>query len=341
MKINIKTTSPLATRRSLVTGLAGVAAAALTMPRIAHAAARIVRIGHNNTDDSHFGRGASAFAAAVAADPVLNGAITIEVHGNAELGDDLSMLNGCLTGTIDGMLCGSSIMGNIVPEIGLFNAPYLFPDVTHARAALDGPLGLEFIELAHSKSLPVLAWGENGLRHITANRPIRTQADLRGLRLRVPQSDVMLAGMRALGADAAPLSFTLLRDALRSGEFQAQENAIVLVEASKLYEVQKCLSLTGHIYDAIGFICSADLLDELTAPQRAALTTCAQKGALVTREVADMAQRNGIARLRALGMTVVEDIDVAGLTAASRPFLESLSGKYGADRIKRMMEASA
>ena len=328
-------------RRVFFNALAGGAVAALTAPHVARAAQRTARFGHNNTDDSHFGLGASAFAAAVAADPALGGVLKIEVYGNARLGDDITMLKACTAGSLDGMLSGSSIMSNFVPEVGILNAPYLFRDAVQARSVLDGKLGLEFMELSRGKGLPVLAWGENGLRHITSNQAVRKVADLKGLKIRVPQSAVMLDGFRAMGAAAAPLAYPLVREALRTGEFQAQENAITLVESAKLYEVQKYLCLTGHIYDGIGFIASPDLLEDLTEPQRVALAGCARKGAATTREISDANARDGIGRLKAVGMTVIDDVDVAGFRAVARPYLESLGGAFGANRVKSLLEAGA
>jgi tripartite ATP-independent transporter DctP family solute receptor len=321
--------------------LAGMAGSALAAPHIARAAIRRVRFGHNNSDTSQFGQGGQAFAEAVAADPLLGSVLKIEILGSAQLGDDVSMLAGCAKSTVDGALIASSLISNAVPQMGILNAPYLFANVAHARAVLQGPIGTEFMDLARAKDLPVLAWGENGLRHISANKPVRSVADLQGLKLRVPQSAVMLNGMRALGADAAPLSFGLLRAALQSGEFQAQENAISTLESSKIYEVQKYLCLTGHIYDAVGFIASPDLLDDLTDAQQAALAACARKGAKVTQQVCDSADRDGVSRLKALGITVIEDVDIAGFRTAARPYLESLRPTFGVERVNNLLATGA
>jgi TRAP-type transport system periplasmic protein len=181
-------------------------------------------------DHSHYGRGGAALAAAVAANPI-GTIIRIEAHGNAELG----MLKSCANGTLDLVVYSNSVVGNLVPENGWLNAPFVFAGLAHARAVLDGPVGKEFAELATAKKINLIAWGENGLRHITANRAIRTPpSDLKGLKIRVPQSEVMLGGMRALGADAAPLNFNLLRKALRTGQFEAEENPIVVIEAAEV-----------------------------------------------------------------------------------------------------------
>lgn len=326
-------------RRTLLAGMAGLAVGGLAAPHVARAAVRTVRFGHNNTDDSHYGKGSLAFARAVAADPVLAGAITIQVQGDAVLGDMLGMLRNCASGTLDMMLCSNSVISNVVPAFGMLNAPFIFKDVARARAVLDGPVGAEIAETAKAEGLVVLSWAENGMRQITSNRPIRTPADLKGLKLRVPQSKVTMDGFIALGAAAGALSFGQLREALNAGQFEAQESPIVLIESIKLYELQKYVSLTSHIYDPAVFFASADLMEDLTAAQRTAIVGCAKTAATVTRDVAAAAQTEGLVRLKAAGMTVLEDVDVAAFQAASRPYLDSLAATYGAARIRSLIGA--
>ena len=319
--------------------IAGSAVAGLAAPHAARAAMRTVRIGHNNTDPSHYGQGATTLAQAVAEHPALAGVLAITVHGNAALGDELGMLRQIANGTLDLMICSNSVIGNVVPEAGLLNAPFLFKDIAAARRALDGAVGAEMAEAARAKEVQVLAWGENGLRHVTASRPVLTPSDLNGLRIRVPQSEVMMNGMRALGAAAKPLSFSLLREALRTGEFEGQENPIVVIEAVKLNELQSHLSLTGHIYDAAPILCSSDMLEDLSAPQRAALAACAAKAAAATRQVAASAEQQGIARLKAAGMIVHDTVDRAAFAAAAQPYLQGLGSTFGADRVQRVLAA--
>jgi tripartite ATP-independent transporter DctP family solute receptor len=316
-------------------------AALLAAPHIARAALTRLRLGHAFPDQGHFGKGAAAFAAAVAAHPALSGVIAIDVHGRGELGDELSLLKDCTAGSLDLAIISNTVLGNLVKEAGLLDAPFLFRDPAAARAALDGPLGGAFAELIKAKKINLLAWGENGLRHVTANKPVRTPADLKGLKMRVPQSEIMLGGMRALGADAGPLPFTQVHEALRTGQFEAEENPIVIIEASKFYEVQKFVSLTGHIYDPAGVYASSDVLDDLTPPQRAALIECAGKGGAATRAAAAEAQEQGIKRLAGLGMTVISDVDSSAMRTAAHPFLESLATSYDADLVHRLLTAGA
>jgi tripartite ATP-independent transporter DctP family solute receptor len=235
----------------------------------------------------------------------------------------------------------SNVAANIVPELGLLDAPFLFRDAPHARAVLDGPIGTEYAGLMRPKGMIVLAWAENGLRHVTANRPIRKPDDLRGLRIRVPQSEVMVQAFKALGASPEALPFPELYEALRTGRFEAEENPVPTIVAAKFAEVQKCLSLTGHVYSAAFFIASPDLLDDLKDDQRAALTNCAKAGAAASRETGSKGERDGIDALKAEGMTIVADVDRASLAAAAKPALDAAAKQLGADRATRIQAAGA
>lgn len=326
---------PNVTRRTTLALAAG--AIGLATPHVARAATRQVKLGLSNNLVSPFGRGALALSAAVAADPVVGRVLRIAVHPNSALGDDPSVLKGCIAGTVDMAVLAGSIISNVVTELAVLNAPFLFREASQARAVLDGPMGEDFQSVARKRDVHVLSWGENGVRQVTAGQPVRSPADLKGLKIRVPQSEIMLEGFRALGADASPLSWSLVRDAIVRGQFQAQENAIATIEASKIYEVQSHLSLTSHIYDPAGFLCSGDVLEDLSAPERAALLACAKQAALLTRELCDAADREGVARLRAAGMTVITDVDLPAFRASARPFVESLGAKYGADRVASLL----
>src|ERR1700722_1835877 len=146
------------------------------------------------------GGACKAFAAAVAATPVLSKAFDVEVFTGGVLGGELEITQACIDGTLDLAVTASNVVAGIVPEIGLLDAPFLFRDARHARAALDGPIGAELTDLLRAKNVNPLAGAENGMRHVTANRPMRQPQDLRGVHIRVPQSEVMVEAFRELGA---------------------------------------------------------------------------------------------------------------------------------------------
>ena len=323
------------------TMLASAVSAALAAPHIARAAVRVARIGHNGPPGSAFDLGSAVLASAVAASAVLAPVLRIEVHGLAELGDELTMLRCCAEGTLDLTYISTAAAGNLAPEIGLLDTPFLFRSAEQARATLNGSVGVEMAAALQAKGAIVLAWGENGLRHITSNRPIRTPADLIGLKLRVPQSDVELASFRALGADPGPLPFGELRAALKTGRFEAQENPILIIRDHKLNEVQKYLSLTGHIYSAAFVVASADLMEDLAPAERTALIACAKLAGDKTRQLAAAAERDGVSELTAAGMVLVDNVDVPAFIAAARPGMTALGTKYGPELMRRLVAAGS
>jgi tripartite ATP-independent transporter DctP family solute receptor len=251
------------------------------------------------------------------------------------------MTKACINGSLDLAVTATNVAANILPELGLLDAPFLFRDARHARAVLDGPIGDEYAQMLRPKGVMVLAWAENGLRHITANKPVRRPDDLTNVRIRVPQSEVMIEAFKALGASPEALPFPQLYEALRTGKFEAQENPVPTIVAAKFAEVQKCLSLTGHVYSAAMVIASPDLLEDLNEQQRAALTAAGKAGAAASRETGTRGERDGIEGLRAAGMAIVTDVDRAALAAAARPALDATAKRLGADRAARIQAAGA
>lgn len=321
-------------------GMLAATCAGLMLPHVARAAVRVIKLGHNSIPTSQYGAGCHALADAANAHPDLAGAVRVQVYDNAELGDELPMLKDCRAGTLDMMAGVTSAAGEFCPEIGLLDVPFVFRDAVRGRAAFDGALGEEYQALLHAAGINVVGWLENGLRHMTSNRAVRKPADLAGLKLRVPPSQVAVDCFTALGAAAAPLPFNQVYEALRTGQFEAQENPIGTAEGSKFYEVQKYLCLTGHTYSAGMIVASSDVLEDLTPKQQAALRQCSGAATARSRAVADAAAQNGVGNLAKAGMTIVDDVDTAAFVTAARPNLARLGGKFGADRIERLIKAA-
>jgi tripartite ATP-independent transporter DctP family solute receptor len=328
-------------RRSLLRGLAAIGGTVAAPALLRAASRRVIRIGTVNPAGSATGEACTAFAKAAAASPALAEAFQVEVHLNGELGGELEMTKACINGTLDLAVTATNVVANILPDLGLLDAPFLFRDAAHARAVLDGPIGAEYVDLLKPKDVRVLAWAENGLRHITANRPIRKPDDLHGLHIRVPQSDVMVDAFKALGTNPEPLPFPQLYEALRTGRFEAEENPVPTIVAAKFAQVQKCLNLTGHVYSAAVVIASPDLLDDLNDAQRGALIAAAKAGGAASRETGTSGEHDGIETLRAAGMIIVADVDRAALAAAAKPALDATAKRLGGDRASRIQAVGA
>ena len=320
-------------------GIAGVAAltAALVLAP-ATASARTLRIGYILSTDSQLGAGAKLFAEELAMRT--ENRIMIEQFPNSALGGEVEMLKGVQLGAIDLAFITGAPLPNIVPEVGVFNIPFLFRDAAHAHAALDGPIGQEYLQKFRAKDLVALAWGENGMRHITnSKRDVRTPDDLKDLKLRLPQSDVMLAGFKALGADVAPLPFPQLYGALQSGQFDGQENPIATIQASKFSQVQKFLTVSGHVYDPAVIVMSVDAFEELDEGDKEAIVAAAKLGAKASREFAADAQAKGVAALAEAGMQVTREIDAGAFAAAMAGAAPEFENRFGADVIRQIHDS--
>ncbi len=323
------------TRRDLLAiglGLAG----ALAAPGVlrAQGEARTLRFGYIFATDSQLGAAATAFANELARRS--SGRLAVEQFPNAVLGGDLELLKAVQLGALDFAIITGSPLANVVPEAGVFNIPFLFRDRAHAHAVLDGPLGEACLQKFRAKDVVALAWGENGLRHITnSKREVKAPEDLKGLRMRIPQSEVIVAGFKAWGAEAAPLPFPQLYGALKTGQFDGQENPIATIVASKFDQVQKYLTVSAHVYDPAVIVSSVDAFEDLK-DDREAVIEAARLGARASRDYAAEAQVKGIERLRQAGMQVTAEIDRARFVAAMAEASAQFEKKFGADVIAKI-----
>ncbi len=321
-------------RRQVLRGLATAATAGLPRPGRA-STRRTLRVGFTIGRNSQFGAGVAEFARVLEARSP--GEWRIEDYLNAAPGGDPDLADAVKKGELDLAFFSSVVLANLVPEFGIFDLPFLFRDAGHARRVLDGPIGRAYLEKFREHDLAVLAWGENGVRHLTnSKRPIHAPSDLHGLRLRVPDSDVMLRCFRQLGADTASLAFPALYAALESGCFDGQDNPIATIRAIHLERVQHHLTLSAHIYSSAVFFISTDVWDDLSPSEQTIFREAARAGAAASREAADRAEREGIGLLRASGVKVVEHIDQAAFRAALEPTWSQLAERFGTGQIAQI-----
>jgi tripartite ATP-independent transporter DctP family solute receptor len=294
--------------------------------------AKVVKIGYILASDSQLGAGAAVFAAEV--EKRTQGRYKVMQYPDAQLGGEVEMIKGVQLGTIDMAFVTGAPVPNFVPEVGIFGIPFLIRDARHAHAVLDGPFGQHLLDEFRAKNMIALAWGENGMRHLTnSKRPIATPADLKGLKLRVPQNATMVAGFDALGADTSQLAFPDLYGALQTGRFDGQENPIATIIASKFYQVQTYLTMSGHIYDPAVFLMSTDLWDDLSPQDRIAFTQAAKIGGEASRKFAANAEATGVAFLEHAGMKVVPSIDKAKFVKAMSAAMPAFEKEFGAAEI--------
>ena len=298
---------------------------------------KTLKLGYILSTHSQLGAGAAVFADQIA--KRTEGRYQIEQYPNSALGGEVEMLKAVKLGTVDLAFITGAPLPNFVPDIGIFNIPFLFRDVNHAHAVLDGPIGQSYLAKFRDKDLVALAWGENGMRHLTnSKREIHSPEDLGGLKLRVPQSDVMLAGFKALGVNVSALAFPLLYGALQSGEFDGQENPIATIQSSKFNQVQKYLTLTGHVYDPAILFMSVDDFDDLSAEDKKSFIQAAKMAGEASRQFAVTAEQSGVAELAQSGMRVVTDVDRAKFATAMASANPIFAQQFGGDLIQQIRD---
>jgi tripartite ATP-independent transporter DctP family solute receptor len=225
-----------------------------------------------------------------------------------------------------------------VPEARILDIPFLFRDKAHARAVLDGPIGQELLAKFEPKGFKALAWGENGIRHMTnSKRSVNSPEDLKGLKMRTMENPVHVAAYKGLGIVTTPMAFPEVFTALQQGTVDGQENPLSVIMASKFDQVQKHLSLTGHVYSPGIFLMSKAAFDKLSAADKQAFLDAAKEGVKANRARVDQDDAQGVTELRSKGMTVIENLDKSKFVNTLAPInaeFEKQFGKANIDRIR-------
>jgi len=311
---------------------AALVAAAGLLAAAGAAAQTVLKIGYATTKESHYGVGSTAFCDEV--EKGTQGRYKCQQFPSSALGGEREQIEAVQLGTQDLTNTSTGPLGNFVPEVKIVDIPFLFRDYDHARKVMDGPIGQDLLKKMPAKGLIGLAWTENGFRHMTNNkRPIVHAADAAGLKVRTMENKVHMDGYRTFGLLPTPMAFPELFGALQQGTVDGQENPIPVILASKFSQVQKHLSLTGHVYSPAILLLSPKVWDKLSEADRKVFVEAAQKGAAAQRRKVNDDENSGIAQLRKDGMQVVEKVDSDSFRKAVAPAYAGYAKEFGADRI--------
>ena len=309
-----------------------VAAAALPLPT---AAQTTMKINISVAQNSHYGVAIDTFAREVEART--NGRYKIQTFYAGALGAERESVEGVQLGTLDLTLTSTGPLPNFVPEVAILDIPFLFRDYAHARAVLDGPIGQELLQKFPPKGMVGLAWAENGFRHMTnSKRPVNAPDDLRGLKMRTMENPIHIEAYKQFGILPTPMAFTEVFTALQQGTVDGQENPLSVITAAKLDQVQKNLTLTGHVYSPAIILMNKAQWDKLSAADKQAFLDAAKEAVKANRARIDEDERKAVADLRAKGMAVVEKVDKAKFQAALAPVYVDFGKKFGQDNIERI-----
>lgn len=242
-----------------------------------------------------------------------NGEVTIITYPASQLGGEREQLEGVQLGSIEMAVLAGPIPG-IYPDIMVFDLPYLFKNEKIAHAVLDGDFGKRILDgMLQKTGVRALAWGENGFRHFTNNvREIHNPGDIKGLKIRSMENPAHMAMIESLGANPTPMAFGEVYSSLQQGVIDGQENPVSLIESMRFYEVQKYLTLDGHVYNPFTMIVNDNFFLSLPEKYRDAIQEEAISWSKIERQL------NSEQTSKALNKLANHGVDITSLSNAER-----------------------
>ena len=277
-----------------------------------------------------------------------NGAVTVEIYPNSQLGSEREMAEGVKLGTLEmTIVTTDGTLPAWVPETQVLSIPYLLTSKEVAYEVLDNTIQPYFAPLFEAQGFKHLAFCELGFRHFTTNkREITCAADMKGQSIRVQEAPIWFALTDCLGATATPVAFNELYTALSQGMVDGQENPIPSIASSKFYEVQKYMCLDGHTYGAESILINLDYYNNLPAEIQTAIDEAAayageqQRAAVSANEAAQLQQ------IKDAGVIVCEDPDITSFQEATaelylRPEVQAIVSPELTEMVRSAAEAAA
>lgn len=293
----------------------------------------VIKVAHSMPTSYHYHDGMLKFKEIV--QELSAGKMKVEIYPAAQLGEERVTMEQLKMGVIPMVLTGISDI--YAPRTGVFILPFLFKDSDHADRVLNGPVGLSVYDDLQKHNMKVISVWENGFRQITNNRrPINTVEDMAGLKIRVPESPVWIATMKALGGNPTPMPFAEVTTALAQGLIDGQENALLHIKANKTHEVQKHLAIVNYMYGPAPLLVNINWFNNLTKEQRDILLKAAEEGNKHMRQVVKEREKEAILFFQEEGLTVTYP-DLGGFREAVKDVYKQFSGKFGADLIEAIM----
>ncbi len=272
-----------------------------------------------------------------------DGRINMKIYPGAQLvsGDQTKEFSALRRGTID-MAVGSTINWSPqVKELNLFSLPFLMPDYAAVDALTNGPVGEKLFEVLSEQGVVPLAWAENGFREVSnSKKPIRTPADLSGLKMRVVGSPLFNDTFTALGANPTQMSWADAKPALTTGAVDGQENPLSVFAIAKVHEVgQTNLTLWGYVADPLIFAVNEDVFNSFTEEDQAIVRQAAvdagAEGVSIARAGITGGDNSAVEAVEALGVNVIRltDDERQAFVDATRDVYAKWKGEIGDDLV--------
>ncbi|SFR87581.1 TRAP transporter substrate-binding protein [Anaeromicropila populeti] len=288
-----------------------------------------LKLGFSTNEEDPRAIAAKAFADEVS--EKTGGKVTVELYPSGQLGGDADLINSISldSGTVDIIITDASNFATYEPKMGISALPFQFNDFDEAWAFMDSEIEAEAESGLIEQNMRVLAHYCNGFRCVTSSKgAVETPEDMKGLLIRTPENPVIMATMSALGANPQPLSFSELYQALQQGTYDAQENPIPVIYNNNLFEVQKYLSVTNHIYSGMCFTIAESSWKKLSTAEQEIVQAAATASAEKDRELNKQQTEELVSKLEENGMQI-NNPDLTPFAETTASVLTDNADTYG------------
>lgn len=296
---------------------------------------RTIKFGHLNNTDHPTSMGVRKFAELVAAKS--GGKFKVTEFPSSQLGNELQQQSAMMGGVQEMLVASTTSLAGIVKEFGLLDFPFLFSHARQADAMVDGPLGRMLATRLADKGIVVLGFFDLGFRNVTnSKRPITKGEDLDGLKLRVIPNPVFIETFKTFRANPVPMPFAELYGALESKAVDGQENPYAVILSSKLYEVNKYVSETNHVYATNPVQISKRFWDKLSPAEQKLLQDAALEAQAYQRTASREVSSKAAAELKAKGMihNEIAPAEQARMRAEVKAVHDKFAASYDPEVVK-------
>lgn len=265
----------------------------------------VIKAGHGLPDETSLGLGFSKFKELV--EKKSNGSITVEIYSNGQLGGDRELTESIQLGNVDMTAVSATNLATFAKEFFVLDSFFMFDSREHVYRVLDGKAGDAMLEALSAKNIQGLGYWENGFRHLTNSlRAVASPADMKGIKMRVPENPVQIAAWSSVGAGPTPMAWGELFTSLQQHVLDGQECTMENIEAMKFYEVQPYISLTQHKYSPYVVLFNKSLYEKLTPEQNKIITEALKETTAYQRKAAEALEMKGLEIIKAAGNTIIE-----------------------------------
>ncbi|MFT5643481.1 MAG: C4-dicarboxylate-binding protein DctP [Janthinobacterium sp.] len=303
----------------------------------------IIRFSHVVAPDTPKGQAAERFKQL--AEAATHGRVKVELYPNSQLYKDKVELEALQLGAVEMLAPSLAKFGPLgIKEFEAFDLPYIFSDKAALYRVTEGPIGKGVLKKLETKGITGLAFWDNGFKVMSANKPLPTPADFKGLKMRIQASNVLDAQMRALGANPQVMAFSEVYQALQKGVVDGTENPPSNMYTQKMHEVQKYMTVSKHGYLGYAVIVNKKFWDGLPADLRGALTAAMQEATTFEKAIAQRDNDKALAAIRKAGMTQIHVLSAqeqAEWRRALAPVQKDMEGRIGKELIAAINLESA